>query len=109
MVEARAKCRRRALLFSNVIITFVVVDFFLPAACRTLRLIRRELHTEVFTNRRQTHMRGRRLPPYLLEGFVAFECQAVPDMVDRPPRRTGDLGIDRLKLYAPAAGRASPA
>lgn len=109
MVEARAKCRRRALLLSNVIITFVVVDFFLPAACRTLRLIQRELHPEIFANCRQTHMRGRRLSPYLLEGFIAFECQAVPDVVDCPPRRTGDLGIDRLKIYAPAAGRASPA
>ena len=108
MVEARAKCRRRALLVSNVIITFVVVYFSLPASCRTLRLIRRELHTEIFANRRQTHMRGRRLSPYLLEGSIAFECQAVPDVVDCPPRRTGDLGIDLLKIYAPLAGRASP-
>ena len=109
MVEARAKCRRRALLLSNVIITFVVVDFFLPAACCTLRLIRRELHPEIFANCRQTHMCGRRLSPYPLEGFIAFESQAVPDMVDCPPRRTGDLGIDRLKVYAPVVGRASPA
>ena len=109
MVEARAKCRRRALLLSNVIITFVVVDFSLFDVCHTLRLIRRELHPEIFANRRQTHMRGRRLPPYLLEGFIAFECQAVPDMVDRPPCYTGDLGIDRLKIYAPVVGRASPA
>lgn len=109
MVEARAKCRCRALLLSNVIITFVIIDFFLLAACRTQRMIRRELHAEIFANRRQTHMRGRRLSPRLLESSIAFDCQAVPNMVDCPPCRTGDLGIDRLKIYAPAVGRASPA
>lgn len=53
-------------------------------------------------------MRGRRFPPYVFECIVAFERQAVPDMVDRPSCRTSNLGIDRLKIYALAAGTVSP-
>lgn len=95
-------------LHANIIIAFIIVNFGSPTHRRSLRLIRRESHPKVFANRRQTHMRGRRLPPYLFECLIAFERHAVPNMVDRPARRAGNFGIDRLKVYAPAAGIASP-